>query len=473
VSEHHLMVIGADRVDASEATEVRSPYDGRVLGTVPTGTDEHIDAAVAAAKTALADGPLPNHQRASILDRLADAITSRHEEFAQSISAEAAKPIATARVEASRAVDTARFSAAVARTFTSEALTPDASSAGANKTAWVKKVPIGVVGAISPFNFPLNLVCHKVAPAIAAGCPVVLKPASATPLTAILLATVLLEDCGLPPGWLNVVTCPGRTASHLVEHEDVAMITFTGSPPVGWGIRAIAARKKVSLELGNNSPVVIEPDVDPVTAATKLKVAAFGYAGQTCISTQRIYVHEDIAAAFTEAMADQARSLVVGDPASDATEVSSLIDAGETERVANWVDEATAAGAKLVCGGTMVDGVLAPTVLADVTDDMKVSCIEVFGPVVGIATYTDYEDALVRANASDYGLQAAVFTNDIGRALRAAEVLEYGSVLINESPSWRADHMPYGGIRDSGNTREGPAYTVREMTEDRVVVIQA
>ena len=202
-------------------------------------------------------------------------------------------------------------------------------------------------------------------------------------------------------------------------------------------------------------------------------MAAFGYAGQTCISTQRIYVHEDIATKFTEAMADQARSLVVGDPADPATEVSSLIDAGETVRAAEWVDEATAAGAKLVCGGTMVDGVLSPTVLSDVTSDMKVSCVEVFGPVVGIATYTDYEDALVRANDSSYGLQAAVFTNDIGKALRAAEVLDYGSVLINESPSWRADHMPYGGIRDSGNTREGPAYTVREMTEDRVIVIQA
>ena len=231
-------------------------------------------------------------------------------------------------------------------------------------------------------------------------------------------------------------------------------------------------RKKVSLELGNNSPIVIEPDVDVATAAAKLKMAAFGFAGQTCISTQRIYVHEDIAAAFTEAMAEQARSLTVGDPADPTTDVSSLIDGGETERVAAWVDEATAAGATLVCGGTMVDGVLAPTVLADVTDDMKVSCVEVFGPVVGIATYTDYEDALTRANASTYGLQAAVFTNDIGKALRATEVLEYGGVLINESPSWRADHMPYGGIRDSGNTREGPAYTVREMTEDRLIIIQ-
>jgi len=467
------MVIGAERVDAPEADEVRSPYDGRVLGTVPVGTTEHLDAAIAAAKATLAAGPLPTHERAAILDRLAAALADRHEEFAQSISAEAAKPIAVARVEASRAVDTARFSAAVARTMTSEALTLDASSAGEGKTGFIRKVPIGVVGAISPFNFPLNLVCHKVAPAIAAGCPVVLKPASSTPLTAILLAEVLLDECGLPPGWLNVVTCPGRTAAHMVEHDDVAMITFTGSPPVGWNIRATAPRKKVSLELGNNSPIVIEPDVDPAAAAAKLKMAAFAFAGQTCISTQRIYVHEDIATAFTEAMADQARSLTVGDPADPATDVSSLIDAGETDRVAAWVDEATAAGATLVCGGTMVDGVLEPTVLADVTDDMKVSCVEVFGPVVGIATYTEYEDALARANASTYGLQAAVFTNDIGRALRAAEVLDYGAVLVNESPSWRADQMPYGGVRDSGNTREGPAYTVDEMTEDRLIVIQA
>jgi len=467
------MVIGAERVDAPEADEVRSPYDGRVLGTVPVGTTEHLDAAIATAKATLAAGPLPTHERAAILDRLAAALADRHEEFAQSISAEAAKPIAVARVEASRAVDTARFSAAVARTMTSEALTLDASSAGEGKTGFIRKVPIGVVGAISPFNFPLNLVCHKVAPAIAAGCPVVLKPASSTPLTAILLAEVLLDECGLPPGWLNVVTCPGRTAAHMVEHDDVAMITFTGSPPVGWNIRATAPRKKVSLELGNNSPIVIEPDVDPAAAAAKLKMAAFAFAGQTCISTQRIYVHEDIATAFTEAMADQARSLTVGDPADPATDVSSLIDAGETDRVAAWVDEATAAGATLVCGGTMVDGVLEPTVLADVTDDMKVSCVEVFGPVVGIATYTEYEDALARANASTYGLQAAVFTNDIGRALRAAEVLDYGAVLVNESPSWRADQMPYGGVRDSGNTREGPAYTVDEMTEDRLIVIQA
>ena len=473
MSEHHLMIIGADRVDAEEATEVRSPYNGRVLGTVPTGTTAHLDSAIATAGATLAAGVIPTHERASILDRLADSLTAHHEEFAQSISAESAKPITTARGEAARAVDTARFAAAVARTLGGELITMDASSAGEGKTGFVKRVPVGIVGAISPFNFPLNLVCHKIAPAIAAGCPVVLKPASSTPLTAIRLAEVLLEECGLPPGWLNVVTCAGRTAAHMVEHDDVAMITFTGSPPVGWNIRATAPKKKVSLELGNNSPIIIEPDVDVAAAAAKLKGAAFGYSGQTCISTQRIYVHVDIATAFTEAMAAEAASLKVGDPSDPATDLSSLIDGGETDRVTSWIDEATAAGATLVCGGIMVDGVLAPTILSGVTDDMKVSCIEVFGPVVGIATYTDFEDALKRANASIYGLQAAVFTNDLSKALRAADVLEYGGVMINESPSWRADHMPYGGIRDSGNTREGPSYTVREMTEERLIVIQA
>jgi|TARA_B110000196_G_scaffold6154_1_gene5519 acyl-CoA reductase-like NAD-dependent aldehyde dehydrogenase len=473
MSEHHLMIIGADRVDADEASEVRSPYDGRLLGTVPAGTTAHLDSAIAVAGATLAAGAIPTHERASILDRLADSLTAHHEEFAQSISAESAKPITTARGEAARAVDTARFAAAAARTMGGELITMDASSAGEGKTGFVKRVPVGIVGAISPFNFPLNLVCHKIAPAIAAGCPVVLKPASSTPLTAIRLAEVLLEECGLPPGWLNVVTCPGRTAAHMVEHDDVAMITFTGSPPVGWNIRATAPKKKVSLELGNNSPIIIEPDVDVAAVAAKLKGAAFGYSGQTCISTQRIYVHVDIATAFTEAMAAEAASLKVGDPSDPTTDLSSLIDSGETDRVTSWIDEATAAGATLVCGGTMVDGVLAPTILSGVTDDMKVSCIEVFGPVVGIATYTDFEDALKRANASIYGLQAAVFTNDLSKALRAADVLEYGGVMINESPSWRADHMPYGGIRDSGNTREGPSYTVREMTEERLIVIQA
>lgn len=467
------MIIGDERVASDESIEVHSPFDGKVVGTVAKGSEEHLDRAVAVAKALHKSGALPAHQRATILDRAGRALAERVDEFAAVISAEAAKPIKTARVEAARAVDTANFSAAVARTLGGELIPLDASSAGEGKVGWVKRVPIGVVAGISPFNFPLNLVCHKVLPAIAAGCPVVLKPASSTPLSALKLAELLIDECGLPPGWLNVVPCAGSTANHLVEHPDVAMITFTGSPPVGWGIRARAATKKVGLELGNNAPVVIEPDGDWATAAAKIKVAGFSHAGQSCISTQRVYVHEDIAADFTAALVSEVEALVVGDPADDATDVSALIDAGETDRVKSWIDEATAAGATVVTGGDLTgDGVLRPTVLTGVTDDMKVCALEVFGPVVAIATYTDYDDALARANDSQYGLQAAVFTRDLGKALKAADTLDFGGVLINEVPTWRADHMPYGGLRDSGNTREGPPYAVREMTEQRLIVMQ-
>ncbi|HKA05161.1 MAG TPA: aldehyde dehydrogenase family protein, partial [Acidimicrobiales bacterium] len=333
--------------------------------------------------------------------------------------------------------------------------------------------PIGVVGAISPFNFPLNLVAHKLAPAIAAGCPVVLKPASQTPLSAIALADVLRNECGLPAEQLSVVTGSGGTVGNaLVDHPDVAMITFTGSPPVGWGIRERAPRKKVGLELGNNAPVIIESDADWKAAADKIKVAGYSHAGQSCISTQRVYVHRSIAAEFTDALAERVASLVVGDPLSEETDVSALISTGERERVASWIDEAVAGGAKVAAGGRVGDdGVLVPTLLTDVTPDMKVCALEVFGPVVGIQAYDTLDDAIALANDTIYGLQAAIFTQNVGAALRAVRALDYGGVLVNEVPTWRADQMPYGGVRDSGNTREGPHYAVREMTELRMVSI--
>lgn len=468
------MLIDGEPVTAGAESEVRSPYDGRVVGRVPRGDESHIDRAVAAAKAALQAGPLPAHRRAEVLDTAARLLEERSEEFARLLGAESGKPIKTARVEAARAVDTMRFSAAAARTTGGELIPLDASSAGVGKVGFVKRVPIGVVAGISPFNFPLNLVCHKVGPAIAAGCPMVLKPASATPLTALALARMLVEECGLPPGLLHVVTVPGSVANHLVDHPDVAMITFTGSPEVGWGIRARAARKKVSLELGNNSPVVIEPDADWKDAAARIRNAAFSYAGQSCISTQRLYVHRSIHDEFLAELVAQVATLVTGDPADEATDVSALIDPGETERVRAWIQEAVDGGARLVHGGTVRDdGVLEPTVLADVRPEMKVCSKEIFGPVVVTAAYDDFEEALRLANDTTYGLQAAVFTQDLGKALRAADVLDFGGVMVNEVPTWRADHMPYGGVRDSGNTREGPAYAVREMTEERLVVMQA
>ena len=464
------LIDGTDVTDG-EVTEVRSPFDGRVVGLVPSLTTDHVDRAVAVALERHRGPQLPAHQRAEILERAAVLLTERNEEFGQSISAESAKPITTARIEASRAVDTLRFSAVQARTLVGEMVAMDATPAGVGKLGYVKRVPIGVIGAISPFNFPLNLVCHKIAPALAAGCPVVLKPASATPLTALKIAR-LFEEAGLPPGWLNVVTCPGSVADRLVTHDDVAMITFTGSPEVGWGIRARGARKRVSLELGNNAPVVVEADADLELAATKIVAGGFAFSGQTCISVQRVYVHSSVHDELLDLVTGKVEQLVVGDPADDATVVSALIASKETKRVKEWIDEAVAAGARLVVGGDLTpDEVLKPTVLDNVTADMKVCSDEVFGPMIGVASYDDYEDALARANDTRYGLQAAVFTKDLAKALRAADVLDFGGVLINEMPSWRADQQPYGGVGDSGNTREGPAYTVQEMTERRVVII--
>jgi acyl-CoA reductase-like NAD-dependent aldehyde dehydrogenase len=465
--------LAGERYAGTEAITVTSPYDGHELGRVPACTAADVDRAVAAAKETLAGGPLPQWQRAEILDTAARLIRERHEDFARTIAEEAAKPLKTARAEVDRAIETFRFAAAEARTLAGDVVPLEATPSGAGKLGFTLRVPIGVVGAIAPFNFPLNLVAHKLAPAIAAGCPVVLKPASQTPFSAISLAELLLDECGLPPGWLHVVTGSGGTVGNaLVDHEDVAMITFTGSPDVGWSIRARAPRKKVGLELGNNAPVIIEPDSDWATAAAKIKVAGFAHAGQSCISTQRVLVHEDIAEAFTETLVKEVASLVVGDPLDEATDVSALISTADRDRVKAWVDEAVAQGAAVAHGGELDErGVLVPTVLTGVRPDMKVCADEVFGPVVGVATYRDLDEALRIANDTRYGLQAAIFTRDIGDAIRAVRTLDFGGVLVNEVPTWRADQQPYGGVRDSGNTREGPAYAVREMTELRVVVV--
>ena len=475
MSELHAVPIGEERFTGVEADAltVRSPYDGSELGRVPACGAAEVDRAVAAARQVLDSGPLPAWRRAEILDKASALVGERVESLARIIAAEAAKPIKTARVEAKRAVSTFTFAAAEARRLTGEMVPMEAADVGEGKLAFTLRLPIGVIGAISPFNFPLNLVAHKLAPAIAAGCPVVLKPASQTPLSAIALANLLLDEAGLPAGWLSVVTGKGSVVGEgLVQHPGIAMITFTGSPEVGWDIRGKAARKKVSLELGNNSPVLIEADGDWETAAKKIAVAGFSHAGQSCISTQRIYVHSSVADAFTDRLVGLVEDLVVGDPMDDATDVSALISEGDRDRVASWIEEAEAGGAKVLAGGEVRDGVLVPTVLAGVLPDMKVCSQEVFGPVVAIATYDRLDDALALANDTRYGLQAAIFTASLPVALRAARELDFGGVLINEVPTWRADQMPYGGVRDSGNTREGPHYAVEEMTERRLVVVQ-
>jgi acyl-CoA reductase-like NAD-dependent aldehyde dehydrogenase len=471
--DHKLLAAG-EWSETGEWSEVTSPYDGSVVGRVAQGDAELVDRCAIAARAAFESGDFPQHERAAVLDRAAELVAERTDELALTIAAEAGKPLKTARAEAERCVDTLTFSAVEARKLSGATVPMDASAAGAGKLGVMMRVPYGVVGAISPFNFPLNLVAHKLGPAIAAGNAVVLKPAGQTPISALKLAAVLVE-AGLPQGWLSVVPGPGSEVGNaIVEHDLTGALSFTGSAKVGWGIRSRVPHKKVNLELGSNAPLIVHADGDWETAADKAKLHAFSHAGQSCISIQRILVHDEVADAFLDRLVANVESLRVGDPLDPETDVGPLISSGNRDRVRQWVEEAVAGGAELLTGGELVDEArcLAPTLLSSPPREAKVWCEEVFGPVATIDRYTDFAEALRLANDSKFGLQAGVFTRDIGRGLEAAAALEFGGVLINEVPTFRADQMPYGGVKDSGNTREGPAYAVLELTEERFVTLQ-
>jgi acyl-CoA reductase-like NAD-dependent aldehyde dehydrogenase len=471
IATERKLLVGGEWLETGDWFEVASPYDGSPVGRVPKAGADEARRAVDAAEAAMRD-PLPAHERAAILDRVAAALTERQDEVARTICAEAGKPMKAARVEASRAVSTYTMAAVEARKLAGDVVPMDASPAGEGKLALTLRVPIGVVGAISPFNFPLNLVAHKIAPALAAGCAVVLKPASQTPLSALLLAE-LETEAGLPPGWLSVVCGPASEIGDvLVEDERVQLITFTGSSGVGWKLRERAPRKRVSLELGNATPVIVAADADLDDAAARLAANAFSFAGQSCISVQRIYVERAAYDDFLGRFLPRVESLVVGDPADESTDVGPLIAEPERERVASWIEEARSSGAEILAGGTIEGGLLRPTVIASPPADAKVSCEEVFGPVCTVSPYDALDEAIGLANGTRFGLQAGIFTRDAKAALRAARGLEFGGVTVNEAPTFRADQMPYGGVKDSGNTREGPAYAVREMTEERVIVLQ-
>jgi acyl-CoA reductase-like NAD-dependent aldehyde dehydrogenase len=464
------LLIDGEWVETGDWIEVRSPYSGDVVARVAKGGADETRRALDAAERALAN-PLPAHKRAEILVKVAGLIGKRHEEVARTISDEAGKPIKTARVEASRAMSTYTFAAVEARRLAGEMIAMESAQAGEGKLGFTIRKPIGIIGAISPFNFPCNLVAHKIAPALAAGCPVVLKPASQTPLSALLLAE-LEQEAGLPAGWLNVIVGPAaQIGDVLVEDERVKMITFTGSGDVGWKLQERSPRKRVKLELGNSTPVIVAADADIESAATKLAANAFAFAGQSCISVQRIYVERASYDAFVKSFVPKVEALVVGDPADDETDVGPVIDAGARARIAEWIEEARASGAEVLAGGE--DGaLLKPTVIAKVADDQKISCEEVFGPVVLINPVDSVDEAIDRANGTRFGLQAGIFTASIDSALSAADRLEFGGVIVNEAPTFRSDQMPYGGTKASGNTKEGPAWAVREMTEERLVVIQ-
>ena len=470
----HKLLASGEWIETGEWGEVKSPYDGTVVGRVAEGDAALVDRAVKAAHEAFKTADFPQYERAALLDRAAALVRERRDDLALTIAAEAGKPLKTATVEAERCVDTLTFSATEARKLTGGTVPMAASVAGVGKLGVMLRVPYGVVGAISPFNFPLNLVAHKLGPAIAAGNAIVLKPAGQTPVSALRLAEILIE-AGLPDGWLSVIPGPGKEVGNaIVEHELTRALTFTGSAGVGWGIRSKVPHKKVNLELGSNAPLIVNSDGDWETAADKAKLHAFSHAGQSCISIQRILVHEDVADAFTERLVANTAQLRVGDPLDSETDVGPLITPGDRDRVKEWVDEAVAAGAKLLTGGELVDEgrCLAPTLLGAPPRDAKVWCEEIFGPVATIDRFSDFGAALESANDSKFGLQAGVFTRDVGRGLEAANTLEFGGVLINEVPTFRADQMPYGGVKDSGNTREGPSFAVMELTEERFVTLQ-
>jgi acyl-CoA reductase-like NAD-dependent aldehyde dehydrogenase len=461
------LFIGGEWVETGDWLEVRSPYSGELVGRIAKAGAAETRRAIDSAEAAMRE-PLPAHKRAEILVRVAGALGRRHDEVARLISDEAGKPMKAARVEAGRAMSTYTFAAVEARKLAGEMVPMDAAQAGEGKLAFTLRRPIGVVGAISPFNFPLNLVAHKLAPALAAGCAVVLKPAGQTPLSALLLAE-LEEEAGLPPGWLNVVVGPASEIGDvLVDDERVKLITFTGSGTVGWELKRRAPKKRVNLELGNATPVIVTADADVDGAAEKLAQNAFSFAGQSCISVQRIYVERAAYDRFIGRFVPLVEELKLGDPAEDETDVGPVIDEDARDRILDWIGSTSG---ELLTGGALEGELIRPTVIANPSPEDKVSCEEVFGPVCTVTAVASLDEAIELANGTRYGLQAGIFTATLANALRAAQELEFGGVTVNEAPTFRADQMPYGGVKDSGNTREGPHYAVREMTEERLVVV--
>ncbi len=458
------------RHTATTAT-IRNPYNGQPVAEICLAGKAEADEAVArAVEAAPAMRRLPAHARAGALRKIAGLLAARQDEVARTMTAESGKPIADARREVGRAVQTFTIAAEEATRIPGDVIPMDLTPGMDRHLSIVRRVPVGPVLGITPFNFPLNLVAHKVAPCLAAGNPMVLKPAPQTPLTSLLLAEMVLE-AGLPPGALSVVPCENAVAEQMVTDERFKVVSFTGSAAVGWMLKAKSGKKRVLLELGGNAGVIVEPDADIALAAQRCAVGGYAYSGQTCISVQRVFVHESVYERFVEQFVARVTALAAGNPADEATVLGPLIDESAAKRVEQWIQEATAQGARVLAGGKRSGSVVEATVLADVTPAMKVSCREVFGPVVTVSRYQDFSVALASLNDSDYGLQAGVFTQDVDRIFRAYRELEVGAVLANEIPTFRAEHMPYGGVKDSGLGREGVRYAIDEMTELKLLIL--
>jgi len=465
-----LNYIGGEWVDAAAHEVVKLPYDGTPVGEVPRAEIDAVDRAVAAARKAL--GPMRemgNCDRADLLLRIGELIRRDLAEYAHLICAETGKPAKEARVEAERSLSTLLAAAHEARQLHGEVIPMDFAPMGKGRMALTVREPLGVIGCITPFNVPLNLALHKVAPALAGGNAVIHKPATKTPLSAARLARTM-EEAGVPKGAYNLITGSGACIGMaMAEHAGIAMLTFTGSAEVGRAIKSRAGFKKVTLELGNNSAVIIEPGADLATAVARTTQGAFSHSGQVCISVQRVFVERSIANEFVDRLKASAEALKIGHPYEDSTDISSLIDETEAIRIEHWIAEAVDGGARLVTGGARRYATVAPTVLLNAPPACRISCQEAFGPVVAVYPYDKLEDAIGRANTTPYGLQAGIFTNDIQTAFRAARKLDVGGVMINDIPMWRADHMPYGGVKESGAGREGPRYAIEEMTEMKLI----
>jgi acyl-CoA reductase-like NAD-dependent aldehyde dehydrogenase len=457
---------------SDQVVEVTHPYDGRVVGSVSQASDADVERAVAAAHAGQDEfAALPAHARAAALDHVSRRLADRAEEIARLITAENGKPIKWARAEVGRAASTFRWAAEETRRWSGELQRLDTDPASDGRLALLRRVPRGPVLGIAPFNFPLNLVAHKVAPAIAVGAPIIVKPAPATPLTALLLGEILAET-DLPEGSWSVLPVPNTTAAELVTDPRLPVVSFTGSVQVGWGIRDRVPRKHVTLELGGNAAAVVCSDyTDLDHAAARIATFAMYQAGQSCISVQRVYAHRDVYDALVEKVIKHVATLGVGDPNDDATDVGPLVDEAAARRVEAWVDEAVAAGARVLAGGTRDEASYAPTVLDDVSADAKVCAEEVFGPLVVLAPVDSDDEAFAAVNASRFGLQAGVFTHDLQTAFRAHRSLDVGGVIVGDVPSYRADQMPYGGVKDSGTGREGVRSAMEDLTVDRVLVL--
>jgi acyl-CoA reductase-like NAD-dependent aldehyde dehydrogenase len=464
-------IVGGEKRKSDVKTDIVNPYTNEIIAKVYQAQKYDIEDAITIAEAAFQKTKnIPTYRRADILESIASKLTQRKEELAALMTAEGGKPITYSHSELDRAIFTFKFASEEAKRINGETIPLDLAPHSEKRFAIVRRFPIGPILAITPFNFPLNLVAHKIAPAIASGNTVVLKPAPQTPLMALILGEIILES-GAPAGMVNVLPCSNELAEGIVKDERFKMLTFTGSARIGWYLKSIAGKKKVTLELGGNAGVIIDKTADVNTLVKRIALGSYGQAGQSCIKVQRIYVHEDKLCEFKKKFIEETKATKFGDPSNAGTIVGPLIDKTAADRIESWIKEAVVGGAKILVGGKSNGLVIEPTVLTDVKPDMKVFCEEIFGPVVTVHKFNSIEEAIGGINDSIYGLQAGIFSNDFNNIFYAYENLEVGGVIVNDFPNYRMDHMPYGGIKDSGLGREGIKYAIEEMTESKLMVL--